>query len=97
MKILGLILLMLLTGCTQAQPELRETKEVQTSIPYSDEELIKNANDQIEDEAYYVDSITQQLDTEVWFSIKNKDLNKQYVFKYEGNELILDRLVDNVD
>ena len=47
MKILGLILLMLLTGCTQAQPELRETKEVQTSIPYSDEELIKNANDKI--------------------------------------------------
>lgn len=97
MKRLGLILLMLLTGCTQAQPELRETKEVQTSIPYSDEELIKNANDQIEDEAYYVDSITQQSDTEVWFSLKNKDLNKQYVFKYEGNELILDRLVDNVD
>ena len=97
MKILGLILLMLLTGCTQAQPELRETKEVQTSIPYSDEELIKNANDQIEDEAYYVDSITQQSDSEVWFSLKNKDLNKQYVFKYERNELILDRLVDNVD
>ena len=97
MKILGLILLMLLTGCTQAQPELRETKEVQTSIPYSDEELIKNANDKIEDEAYYVDSITQQSDTEVWFSLKNKDLNKQYVFKYEGNELIPDRLVDNVD
>lgn len=97
MKILGLILLMLLTGCTQAQPELRETKEVQTSIPYSDEELIKNANDKIEDEAYYVDSITQQSDTEVWFSLKNKDLIKQYVFKYEGNELILDRLVDNVD
>lgn len=97
MKILGLILLMLLTGCTQAQPELRETKEVQTSIPYSDEELIKNANDKIEDEAYYVDSITQQSNTEVWFSLKNKDLNKQYVFKYEGNELILDRLVDNVD
>lgn len=97
MKILELILLMLLTGCTQAQPELRETKEVQTSIPYSDEELIKNANDKIEDEAYYVDSITQQSDTEVWFSLKNKDLNKQYVFKYEGNELILDRLVDNVD
>lgn len=94
MKILGLILLMLLTGCTEAQPELRETKEVQTSIPYSDEELIKNANDQIEDEAYYVDSITQQSDTEVWFSLKNKDLNKQYVFKYEGNELIPDRLVD---
>ncbi len=94
MKILGLILLMLLTGCTQAQPELRETKEVQTSIPYSDEELIKNANDKIEDEAYYVDSITQQSDTEVWFSLKNKDLNKQYVFKYEGNELILDRLVN---
>lgn len=94
MKILGLILLMLLTGCTQAQPELRETKEVQTSIPYSDEELIKNANDRIEDEAYYVDSITQQSDTEVWFSLKNKDLNKQYVFKYEGNELIPDRLVD---
>ena len=92
-----LVLLMLLTGCTQAQPELRETKEVQTSIPYSDEELIKNANDQIEDEAYYVDSITQQSDSEVWFSLKNKDLNKQYVFKYEGNELIPDRLVDNVD
>ena len=94
MKVLGLILLMLLTGCTQAQPELRETKEVQTSIPYSDEELIKNANDKIEDEAYYVDSITQQSDSEVWFSLKNKDLNKQYVFKYEGNELIPDRLVD---
>ena len=94
---LGLILLMLLTGCTQAQPELRETKEVQTSIPYSDEELIESANDQIKDEAYYVDSITMQSDTEVWFSLKNKDLNKQYVFKYEGNELILDRLVDNVD
>ena len=46
MKILVLVLL-LLTGCTKAQPELRETKEVQTSIPYSDEELIKNANDQI--------------------------------------------------
>ena len=97
MKILGLILLMLLTGCTQAQPELRETKEVQTSIPYSDEELIENANDQIENEAYYVDSITQQSDTEVWFSLKNKDLNKQYVFKYEGNELIPDRLVESVD
>ena len=94
---LGLILLMLLTGCTQAQPELRETKEVQTSIPYSDEELIKSANDQIEDEQYYVDSITMQSDTEVWFSLKNKDLNKQYVFKYENNELIPDRLVDNVD
>ena len=94
---LGLILLMLLTGCTQAQPELRETKEVQTSIPYSDEELIESANDQIKDEAYYVDSITQQSDSEVWFSLKNKDLNKQYVFKYEGNELIPDRLVDNVD
>ena len=94
MKKLGFILLMLLTGCTQAQPELRETKEVQTSIPYSDEELIKNANDQIDDEAYYVDSITQQSDTEVWFSLKNKDLNKQYVFKYEGNELIPDRLVN---
>lgn len=94
MKVLGLILLMLLTGCTQAQPELRETKEVQTSIPYSDEELIKSANDQIDDEQYYVDSITMQSDSEVWFSLKNKDLNKQYVFKYEGNELIPDRLVD---
>ena len=52
------------------------------------------SNDQIEDEAYYVDSITQQSDTEVWFSLKNKDLNKQYVFKYKGNELIPDRLVD---
>ena len=94
---LGLILLMLLTGCTQAQPELRETKEVQTSIPYSDEELIKSANDQIENEEYYVDSITMLSDNEVWFSLKNKDLNKQYVFKYENNELIPDRLVDNVD
>jgi len=96
MKVLVLVLL-LLTGCTEAQPELRETKEVQTSIPYSDEELIESANDQIEDEEYYVDSITQQSDTEVWFSLKDKDLNKQYVFKYEGNELIPDRLVDNVD
>lgn len=59
--------------------------------------MIESANDQIEDEAYYVDSITQQSDTEVWFSLKNKDLNKQYVFKYEGYELIPDRLVDNVD
>ena len=92
-----LIVLLLLTGCTQAQPELRETKEVQTSIPYSDEELIESANSQIDDEQYYVDSITMQSDTEVWFSLKNKDLNKQYVFKYEGNELIPDRLVDNVD
>ena len=32
MKILVLVLL-LLTCCTKAQPELRETKEVQTSIP----------------------------------------------------------------
>ena len=94
MKKFGILFLLLLTACTKAQPELRETKEVQTSIPYSDEELIKNANDQIEDEAYYVDSITQQSDTEVWFSLKNKDLNKQYVFKYKGNELIPDRLVD---
>lgn len=96
MKIV-LVLLLLLTGCTQAQPELRETKEVQTSIPYSDEELIKSANSQIDDEQYYVDSITMQSDSEVWFSLKNKDLNKQYVFKYENNELIPDRLVDNVD
>ena len=96
MKILVLVLL-LLTGCTQAQPELRETKEVQTSIPYSDEELIESANDQIENEAYYVDSITQQSDTEVWFSLKNKDLNKQYVFKYEGDELIPDRSVENCE
>ena len=96
MRIFVLVLL-LLTGCTQAQPELRQTKEVQTPIPYSDEELIKSANDQIEDEAYYVDAITMQSDGEVWFSLKNKDLNKQYVFKYKGNELVLDRLVDNVD
>lgn len=89
-----LIVLLLLTGCTQAQPELRETKEVQTLIPYSDEELIKSANSQIDDEQYYVDSITMQSDSEVWFSLKNKDLNKQYVFKYENNELIPDRLVD---
>lgn len=92
-----LIVLLLLTGCTQAQPELRETKEVQTPIPYLDEELIESANNQIDDEQYYVDSITMQSDSEVWFSLKNKDLNKQYVFKYEGNELIPDRLVDNVD
>ena len=91
-----LIVLLLLTGCTQAQPELRETKEVQTSIPYSEEELIKSANSQIDDEQYYVDAITMQSDSEVWFSLKNKDLNKQYVFKYENNELIPDRLVDNV-
>ena len=92
-----IIVLLLLTGCTQAQPELRETKEVQTSIPYSDEELIESANSQIDDEQYYVDSITMQSDSEVWFSLKNKDLNKQYVFKYENSELIPDRLVDNVD
>lgn len=94
MKKFGILFLLLLTACTKAQPELRETKEVQTSIPYLDEELIESANNQIEDEAYYVDSITQQSDSEVWFSLKNKDLNKQYVFKYEGNELIPDRLVD---
>ena len=94
MKKFGILFFLLLTACTKAQPELRETKEVQTSIPYSDEELIESANNQIEDEAYYVDSITQQSDSEVWFSLKNKDLNKQYVFKYEGNELIPDRLVD---
>ena len=91
MKIFVLILL-LLTGCTQAQPELRQTKEVQTSIPYSDEELIKSANSQISDEQYYVDSVTMQSDNEVWFSLKNKDLNKQYVFKYENNELVPDRI-----
>ena len=62
---LGFILLMLLTGCTQAQPELREIKEVQTSIPYSDEELIENANQQLEKEGYSVDSITMQSYTEV--------------------------------
>ena len=72
-------------------------KQFKFSIPYSDEELIESANDQIEDEAYYVDSIIQQSDAEVWFSLKNKDLNKQYVFKYEGNELIPDRLVESVD
>ncbi len=94
MKKFGILFLLLLTACTKAQPELRETKEVQTSIPYSDKELIESANDQIKDETYYVDSITQQSDSEVWFSLKNKDLNKQYVFKYEGNELIPDRLVD---
>ena len=97
MKRLGILFLLLLTACTQAQPELRETKEVQTSIPYSEEELIKSANSQIDDEQYYVDAITMQSDSEVWFSLKNKDLNKQYVFIYEDNELIPDRLVDNVD
>lgn len=96
MKKLGILFLLLLTACTQVQPELRETKEVVDSIPYSDEELIESANDQIENEEYYVDSITMQSDSEVWFSLKNKDLNKQYVFKYENNELIPDRLVDNV-
>ena len=97
MKKLGILFLLLLTACTQVQPELRETKEVVDSIPYSDEELIESANDQIENEEYYVDSITMQSDSEVWFSLKNKDLNKQFVFKYENNELIPDRLVDNVD
>lgn len=97
MKRLGILFLLLLTACTQAQPELRETKEVVDSIPYSDEELIQSANDQIDDDAYYVDSVTMQSDSEVWFSLKNKDLNKQYVFKYEGNELIPDRLVESVD
>lgn len=96
MKKLGILFHLLLTACTQVQPELRETKEVVDSIPYSDEELIESANDQIENEEYYVDSITMQSDSEVWFSLKNKDLNKQYVFKYENNELIPDRLVDNV-
>lgn len=57
----------------------------------------ESTNDQIEDEAYYVDSITQQSDNEVLFLLKNKDLNKQCVFKYKGNELVLDRLVDHVD
>ena len=57
----------------------------------------ESANDQIEDEAYYVESITQQSDNEVLFSFKNKDLNKQCVFKYKSNELVLDRLVDHVD
>ena len=70
MKKFGILFLLLLTACTKAQPELRETKEVQTSIPYSDKELIESANDQIEDEAYYVDSITQQSDSEVWFSLR---------------------------
>lgn len=97
MKKLGIILLMLVTGCTKAQPELRETKEVVDAIPYSDEELINSANKQLEKKGYSVDSVTMQSDTEVWFSLKNKDLNKQYVFKYKGNELVLDRLVDNVD
>ena len=36
MKKFGILFLLLLTACTKAQPELRETKEVQTSIPYSD-------------------------------------------------------------
>lgn len=29
--------------------------------------------------------------------LKNKDLNKQCVFKYKSNELDLDRLVEHVD
>ena len=90
MKIFVLILL-LLTGCTQAQPELRETKEVVDAIPYSDEELIENANKQLEKEGYSVNSVTMKSDTEVWFSIKNEE-NKQYVFKYKDNELVPDRI-----
>lgn len=91
MKKLGIILLMLLTGCTKAQPELRETKEVVDAIPYSDEELINSANKQLEKKGYSVDSVTMQSDTEVWFSIKNEE-NKQYVFKYENKELVPDRI-----
>lgn len=91
MKKLGIILLMLVTACTKAQPELRETKEVVDAIPYSDEELINSANKQLEKEGYSVDSVTMQSDTEVWFSIKNEE-NKQYVFKYENNELVPDRI-----
>ena len=45
----------------------KQKNEVYKSIPYSDEELNESVNDQIEDEAYYVDSITQQSDNEVWF------------------------------
>ena len=73
MKKLGIILLMLLTGCTQVQPELRETKEVVDAIPYSDEEVINSANKQLEKEGYCVDSVTMQSDTEVWFSIKDEE------------------------
>ena len=90
MRIFVLVLL-LLTGCTQTQPELRETKEVVDAIPYSDEELINSANKQLEKKGYSVDSVTMQSDTEVWFSIKNEE-NKQYVFKYENNELVPDRI-----
>ena len=90
MKIFALILL-LLTGCTQAQPELRQTKEVVDAIPYSDEELINSANKQLEKQGYSVDSVTMQSDTEVWFSLKNEE-NKQYVFKYKDNELVPDRM-----
>ena len=85
------LILLLLTGCTQAQPELRETKEVVDAIPYSDEELINSANKQLEKEGYSVDSVTMQSDTEVWFSLKNEE-NKQYVFKYKDNELVPDRM-----
>ena len=90
MKIFVLILF-LLTGCTQAQPELRQTKEVVDAIPYSDEELINSANKQLEKQGYSVDSVTMQSDTEVWFSLKNEE-NKQYVFKYKDNELVLNRI-----
>lgn len=70
-----------INGLYASQPELRQTKEVQTSIPYSDEELIKSANSQISDEQYYVDSVTMQSDTEVCFSLKNKDYEEIiYVF-----------------
>ena len=82
-----LIVLLLLTGCTQAQPELRETKEVQTSIPYSDEELLEMANEKVKD--YHFETINSQSDTEVWFGLDN---GKSYVFKYENGELIPDHI-----
>ena len=85
------LILLLLTGCIQAQPELRQTKEVVDAIPYSDEELINSANKQLEKQGYSVDSVTMQSDTEVWFSLKNEE-NKQYVFKYKDNELVPDRM-----
>ena len=90
MKKLGIILLMLLTGCTKAQPELRETKEVVDAIPYSDEELITSANKQLAKEGYCVDSVTMQSDTEVWFSIKNEE-NKQYLFRLIRNHYLQHR------
>ena len=38
------------------------------------------------------DNVNKYYGDKVVSSLKNKDLNKQYVFKYEGDELIPDRI-----